>query len=69
MSSSGAGTKGLVVILPVNEMADELQVSVLKRVRALALAHLVNRYINAQIGKLSPCVLVYWHRLRPRQWE
>lgn len=60
MSSSGAGTKGLVVILPVNEMADELQVSVLKCVRALALAHLVNRYINAQIGKLSPmcaCVL------------
>ena len=31
-----------------------------KKVRALAIAHLVNRYINAYIGKLSPmcsCVM------------
>ena len=60
MSSSGAGTKGLVVILPVSEAADALEVSMEKRVRALAIAHLVNRYINAYIGKLSPmcsCVM------------
>lgn len=60
MSSSGAGTKGLVVILPVSETADVLGVSTEKKVRAIAIAHLVNRYINAYIGKLSPmcsCVM------------
>ncbi|MEI3380929.1 MAG: L-serine ammonia-lyase, iron-sulfur-dependent, subunit alpha [Dorea sp.] len=60
MSSSGAGTKGLVVILPVSEAADVLDVSEEKKVRAIAIAHLVNRYINAYIGKLSPmcsCVM------------
>lgn len=60
MSSSGAGTKGLVVILPVSEAADVLEVSEEKKVRAIAIAHLVNRYINAYIGKLSPmcsCVM------------
>ena len=60
MSSSGAGTKGLVVILPVSEAADALGVSMEKKVHALAIAHLVNRYINAYIGKLSPmcsCVM------------
>lgn len=60
MSSSGAGTKGLVVILPVNEAADTVHASKEKKVRALAFAHLVNRYMNAWIGKLSPmcsCVM------------
>ncbi len=54
MSSSGAGTKGLAVILPVSETAKALHAPEEKTVRALALAHLVNRYINAYIGKLSP---------------
>ena len=60
MSSSGAGTKGLVVILPISEMAHTVGASREKTVRALALGHLVNRYINAHIGKLSPmcsCVM------------
>ena len=60
MSSSGAGTKGLVVILPVSETAKTLGASKEKTLRALAFAHLVNRYINAYIGKLSPmcsCVM------------
>lgn len=60
MSSSGAGTKGLVVILPVSEAAKALKVPRLNLLRALAYAHLVNRYINAHIGKLSPmcsCVM------------
>ena len=60
MSSSGAGTKGLVVSIPVNEVAEELHVSLDKKLIALALTHLVNRYINAHIGKLSPmctCVM------------
>ena len=60
MSSSGAGTKGLVVILPVSETAKALHASRLQTLRALAFAHLLNRYINAWIGKLSPmcsCVM------------
>ena len=60
MSSSGAGTKGLVVILPVSETAKKLGASRLATVRALAFAHLINRYINAWVGKLSPmcsCVM------------
>ena len=60
MSSSGAGTKGLVVILPVSETAKALGASREKTLRALAFAHLLNRYINAWIGKLSPmcsCVM------------
>ena len=54
MSSSGAGTKGLVVILPVSETAKAVGASKEQTVRALAFAHLVNRYVNAYIGKLSP---------------
>ena len=60
MSSSGAGTKGLVVILPVSETARALHASREQTLRALAFAHLLNRYINAWIGKLSPmcsCVM------------
>ena len=53
MSSSGAGTKGLVVILPVSETAKALGASREQTLRALAFAHLLNRYINAWIGKLS----------------
>lgn len=60
MSSSGAGTKGIVVIIPVSEAADVIGVSKEKKLKALAFAHLINRYINAHIGKLSPmcsCVM------------
>lgn len=60
MSSSGAGTKGLVVILPVSETAKTINAATEKTVKALAFSHLVNRYINAHIGKLSPmcsCVM------------
>ena len=60
MSSSGAGTKGLVVILPVSETAKALGTDRLHTLRAIAFAHLVNRYINSHVGKLSPmcsCVM------------
>ena len=60
MSSSGAGTKGLVVILPISETAKAIGADKLHTVRAIALGHLVNRYINAFVGKLSPmcsCVM------------
>lgn len=60
MSSSGAGTKGLVVILPISETAKAIGADRLTALRAIALGHLVNRYINAYVGKLSPmcsCVM------------
>ncbi len=60
MSSSGAGTKGLVVILPVSETAKAIGATKEQTEKALAFAHLVNRYINAHVGKLSPmcsCVM------------
>ena len=60
MSSSGAGTKGLVVILPISETAKAISADHLTTVRAVAFGHLVNRYINAYVGKLSPmcsCVM------------
>ena len=60
MSSSGAGTKGLVVILPISETARAIGADRLQTVRALALGHLINRCINLHSGRLSPlctCVL------------
>ena len=60
MSSSGAGTKGLVVILPISETAKAVGADRLTTGRAVAFGHLVNRYINAYVGKLSPmcsCVM------------
>lgn len=54
MSSSGAGTKGLVVILPIAETARSIGASTERTVKALAFGHLVNRYMNAYIGKLAP---------------
>ena len=60
MSSSGAGTKGLVVILPISETAKAIGASLLTTLQAIALGHLINRYCNAYIGKLSPmcsCVM------------
>lgn len=53
MSSSGAGTKGLVVILPISETAKAIGASKEMTVKAIAFGHLVNRYVNAYIGKLA----------------
>ena len=60
MSSSGAGTKGIALILPIHIVAREQQISKEKELKSLALGHLLNRYINSYIGKLSPmctCVM------------
>ena len=54
MSSSGSGAKGIVAILPVSEMARTLGSSKEKTYQALALTHLLNRYINAYVGKIAP---------------
>lgn len=53
MSSSGAGTKGIALILPIHIVAREQQISKEKELKALALGHLLNHYINSYIGKLS----------------
>ncbi len=53
MSSAGAGTKGLVVILPISEMAKTIQATKEQTVKALAFGHLINRYVNAYVGKLA----------------
>lgn len=53
MSSAGAGTKGLVVILPISETAKTIGASKEMTVKALAFGHLLNRYINAYVGKLA----------------
>lgn len=53
MSSAGAGSKGLAVILPISETAKEIGADDLSLMRALAFGHLVNSYINLNIGKLS----------------
>lgn len=53
MSSAGAGTKGLVVILPISETAKTIGASKEQTVKALAFGHLINRYINAYVGKLA----------------
>lgn len=53
MSSAGAGTKGLVVILPISETAKAVGATKEQLLKALAFGHLVNRYINAYVGKLA----------------
>lgn len=60
MSSSGAGTKGIALILPIHIVANEEHIAKEIELKALALGHLLNRYINSYIGKLSPmctCVM------------
>ena len=60
MSGSGAGTKGIALILPIHIVANEEHIAKEKELKALALGHLLNRYINSYIGKLSPmctCVM------------
>lgn len=53
MSSAGAGSKGLAVIIPVSETAKMINADKLTTARALAFGHLLNSYINTFIGKLS----------------
>ncbi len=53
MSSAGAGTKGLVVILPISETAKAIHATKEQTVKALAFGHLINRYVNAYVGKLA----------------
>ena len=53
MSSAGSGSKGIVVTIPIYEMAQHFHIDQEHTVRALAFAHMLNTYINTHIGKLS----------------
>jgi hypothetical protein len=52
MSSAGSGSKGVAMIIPIVEIAKAVKASEVQLLRALALGHLLNSYINAKIGKL-----------------
>lgn len=52
-SSAGAGSKGLALTIPLSIAAKHSHASREQLARALAFGHLVNSYINAEIGKLS----------------
>jgi len=53
MSSNGSGNNGLTAILPLLAYRDSNEVSEEKMAMALAISHLLNCYIKAQIGRLS----------------
>ena len=53
MSSAGAGSKGLAVVLPITETAAEVGATAEQTLRALALGHLVNTWANGRVGKLT----------------
>lgn len=53
MANSGSGNQGIAVTLPVVAVAEKLQVSEEKMIRAVALSHLVTIHIKSKFGRLS----------------
>lgn len=53
MANTGSGNQGIAVTLPVVGVAEKLQVSEEKMIRAVALSHLVTIHIKSKFGRLS----------------
>ncbi len=53
MASGGSGNQGLGVVLPILVVAEEQKIEREKLLRAVFLAHLINRYVKTFTGKLS----------------
>ena len=53
LANTGSGNQGIAVTLPVVAVAEKLQVSEEKMLRAVALSHLVTIHIKSKFGRLS----------------
>ncbi|WP_419954106.1 serine dehydratase subunit alpha family protein [Neobacillus niacini] len=53
MANTGSGNQGIAVTLPVVAVAEKLQVSEEKMIRAVALSHLITIHIKSKFGRLS----------------
>ena len=53
MTSGGSGNQGLGVVLPITVVAEEKGIGKEKLMRAIFLAHVINKYIKVYTGKLS----------------
>lgn len=54
MSSAGSGNHGLVTIIPINIIGQDMNISNENIVRSIALSHLITIYVKSYIGSLSP---------------
>ncbi|WML44724.1 L-serine ammonia-lyase, iron-sulfur-dependent, subunit alpha [Neobacillus sp. PS3-40] len=53
VANTGSGNQGIAVTLPVVAVAEKLQVSEEKMIRAVALSHLITIHIKSKFGRLS----------------
>ncbi|HSH35222.1 serine dehydratase subunit alpha family protein [Schnuerera sp.] len=53
MTSSGSGNQGLGVVLPITVVAEENGIGKERLMRAIFLAHIINKYVKLHTGKLS----------------
>ncbi|CAH2713872.1 hypothetical protein BACCIP111895_01026 [Neobacillus rhizosphaerae] len=53
MANTGSGNQGIAVTLPVVAVAEKMQVSEEKMIRAVALSHLITIHIKSKFGRLS----------------
>lgn len=54
MSSAGSGNHGLITIIPLSIMGQELGLPEEKIIRSITLSHLITIYVKSLIGSLSP---------------